>query len=172
MLARRNAWLRDNSLHNGNKSMAQEYGGGKGGGSCPRKFRLLSRHAAQSRRGYYSLKRGCRLTAVANVATPPRDVLFSPLPSPSVRHTFIHLVLPRVSILLLFLLDQLYLLVRSIAPPTPLRIPLQPSHAIASIFLPRFRNACSSRLTLRKWERGGRKGRKTRLEHSIGIGMR
>lgn len=89
-----------------------------------------------------------------------RDVLFLfllPLlllsPSPSVRHTFIHLVLPRVSILLplLLLLDQLYLLVRSIAP-TPLRIPLQPSHAIASIFLPRFRNVCEP-ITLRKCER-------------------
>lgn len=90
-VARRNAWLRDNSLHNGNKSMAQEYGGEEGR-PRPRKFRLLSRHAAQSRRGYYSLKCGCRLTAVPNVAT-PRDVLFS-LPLlllfPSVRHLVIH----------------------------------------------------------------------------------
>lgn len=39
----------------------------------------------------------------------------------------------------ILLFDPRLFFVRSIAQ-TPLRIPLQPSHAIASIFLPRFRN--------------------------------
>lgn len=78
--------------------------------------------------------------------------LFFSFSPPFVISSFIHLVLPRVSIfLLLLLLDQLYLLVRSIAPPTPLRIPLQPSHAIASIFLPRFRNVCEPINPAKMW---------------------